>query len=564
MQTRQLAYLDYLFASNIQSLRDEDCLLALLPEGSAIKKEKQNEIQAALKQAEEAHEKIKNDNDLKQSLSLSLAGFNTYKSTIKEALEQAEREIAEYTTLKSNDFEFDADGNPCYLVNRQRIPSLRYQYLKARKEQLEGIYTKLNVAPAATKPEPPKFFRQIKKLMEAFDSVKKFVDGVDDAVSATGRIPRVPTELVNFIAPILNGAFGIIVQGTEAARGLYTGIKNLRKKNPHPMRNGKVLANFLIFGTGTAGVAICIAYLLAITGTVVASTSILNILIPAMVGTIAAIGLAHNIYRYNVAKKMMDELAKTKTAIEACQDELEKVEKSIQKRSAQIAIEQKKLEIEKNPEKIITITNELANLNNEEMVDQAKLVELKSTLATYETKNAHWNHKRSTAVRNMTYRSLEIFAAAVIIVGLILGTAAIIGAASAATFGAAMIPSAIIFTGVGIGFALKLFEHFDKKNNYKNTNLVLNTIKNTFNKLLGRPKTPDLISPPDKKHEIGAEMDYINKVEAKEIDSQAQPSTPAISNISRQGSIHFYQPVVVPGDEGKNSYQLLTPTTGTY
>lgn len=564
MRTRQHKYLDYLFDSNQQSLLDEESLVDLLPEEKAdFKAAAKAKLEALRESEQEKKQAIEDTYLLAKQSSLHTAIYDADKTAIEHALAQVEKEMSDkslYDLVEINDI--DGDETAYYTtINHHHIPSPRWRFLKKRKEQLLKLKSKLDktIKPEPPKPQPTLFVRFVKKFIEYFDNSKKLVDGVDDIVSATGRIPSVPTELVNTIAPVLNGSFGMVVQGTEAGRGLYTAIKNLKKKNPHELRDGKVTANFFIFGAGTIGFAICVTYLVAASGVVIAGSSILNIMIPAMIGIIATIGLVHNIYRYRIATAATQALIDAEKEMNQYKDDLQQLKSDIESKTEKCDQLREQLKNSKDVESITSLTTQIADLNEQIMTAQFEQIRLENKLAKHQSKLDFWMHKRSSAVRNMTFRSIEMIAAAVIIVGLILGTAAIIGAASAATFGAAMIPSAIIFTGVGIGLALKIFEHFDKKYGYKTTNFVLNTLKNAFASLFGRKPTPDLVSPPKDKHELGIEMDTMHR---KPAQYNRKANDYARDQSSDNSHTKFFRSPKSPEDKQvvKSSYPLPTLT----
>ncbi len=90
-------------------------------------------------------------------------------------------------------------------------------------------------------------------------------------------------------------------------------------------------------------------------------------------------------------------------------------------------------------------------------------------------KNTH--ETRLEAEREVALSTLEVVGSALICTGILLGTAALIGA-SAASFGA--LPLALLIAGVTIGFASKLLEWRDNKHHFDYTRRMRNFFRRQF------------------------------------------------------------------------------------
>jgi len=98
--------------------------------------------------------------------------------------------------------------------------------------------------------------------------------------------------------------------------------------------------------------------------------------------------------------------------------------------------------------------------------------------------------KNTSLNRKMIFKGIENVASALVLVGVILGTSAIIGG-GIASMGA--LPLVILFTGVAIGISLKIFEYVDKESNQFYSNWIK---KNVFGMQPKKLKVPeDVVKP---------------------------------------------------------------------
>lgn len=375
--------------------------------------------------------------------------------------------------LQELNLKYDENGYPYYEVSGHRIPSMLGRLLVGIKR----------AAAKRTLPAP------VEKFLSVFDIIKKFIDIIDDVWGAIGRA-GLPKKLVSFISPILVGTIGMIVHGTEAVRSLYHAIKNIGKEKS-VLRNPKIIANAFIFSAAAAGFSASLIYLIANFSIYIAGSAFMPVIIPSMVAVIAGIGLIHNLYRYHV---VMQNINSIQLSIEIYKKEIKEHEGKIAERKAKQTALLKTLEdLDKStPDYADTLKKNadiLAQMATEDSEDQLKIVAAKQNIKKANLDIHTWNEKRSNAARHATFRGVELLATTIVIIGIILGTTAIVGAVGAASFGAAT-PLAIIITGVVLGFALKAFEHFDGKKNFRLTTKILNGLKNL---VFGQNSKSDLI-----------------------------------------------------------------------
>src|SRR3990167_129175 len=359
----------------------------------------------------------------------------------------------------------------------RRIRFLLHQYLLLKKKKLPEELS--------NKPEPTS--QPKSRLRAAFDIGKKFIDIIDDIWSAL-RNTSIPKHIIDMLNPFLVSASGGIINVVEAIFGLKRAYKAYKNKNIG-QRKLRIATGVGAFALGITG-TVCAGLLIASgVGAAIAGAAFMPIIIPSTLLGVYSLKLLRKTYTLHRAKQ---EEAKAKAAYYkvvmewdnelnnfrqqglALQSELKKAEKAV------LEILNKKNVSTEDQEKLDSYQHYLAL---QEKLD-AGYQEVQSRLESARLRYEHCHQETLKAERKVALSMLEAAASGLVLAGTILGLAAILGAASVASFG--VLPLALVVTGVVLGVLVKVFEKVDNKT----ANKLSGSIRNFFSRLFSRkPKT---------------------------------------------------------------------------
>lgn len=333
-----------------------------------------------------------------------------------------------------------------------------------------------------------------------FDASKKLFDGVDDAWNTLKS--TLSPKLIDLLTPFLVGSIGFIIHFFEG----YEGGKDFVHAILHekiPQKRTRLISGGLTFMLAGAGTGMSIALLTSAFGVSVVGASLLPALIPGLLTTIYSLALWRNAYIFKIAR-----------------EEEKEAEKSYQESLHEALIFKKQiLDIRKDKKILIDQLNSLQTtskpLSEKEKNDIKKyacalqniihsesqyLTQLTTISANLEARKACYeifHEKRLESERELAFKTVEVVASALTLVGTIFTLGALIGAATVASFGIA--PMALLITGMTIGFTAKIFESVNEKFNYSSTTKIRNWLTHKWQRLTHSSKNTlddDLIAAP--------------------------------------------------------------------
>lgn len=394
------------------------------------------------------------------------------------------------------------------------------RFLRSKRRYFQIKKNKLETEPTWSEPEVENNAENnTSPFVKFFDVIKKLIDMSDDVWNALKGF--MPQDLANTVGPILTAGVGVVIHFREGYEGLKLALQAY-KDEKIGQRKTRIASSVLIFMFAGTGFGLSTALILgAAAGLTIAGTLLMPTLICAFLTGIYALSLWRKGYTFDQAK-----IAEAKE--EANYNHY------------------KATEFENDHRQLNTLKSELTQLNAQKNEFNSRKIEFilqkstshqqlddteKATLADYKKitqqitikQNAHavlsakmegiehrvnfFREERLKAEREVAFGAIEVAASALVAIGTLLGAAALVGA-SIASFGA--LPTAILVTGVLLGFASKYFENKDEKNNFAYSR----GIRNWFTKKWEGFK--NWIAPEAK-----------NTVKnAASISNEAQPSTP--------------------------------------
>lgn len=328
-------------------------------------------------------------------------------------------------------------------------------------------------------------------LAATFDIGKKLIDVVDDVWSAMKNL--LSAETIELVGSYLIGSIGAIVHAKEG----YEGIKEFNEAYHNEnigQRKTRLIASTLTIMLAGTGIGLGGSLIAVGIGVSVAGAALFPALICGFLTTIYFVGLLKRSYILNQA---IEAEAKAKQELdEYLQNEYPQDQARLNQLTLEIhSLEAKKQRYEDNGiNQILCKRENQEHLSFEEYQSLTSYSHISRQLAEKQTGYATLTNKkerleqcyrrqqseRLVAEREVAFATLEVAASALVLIGTILGTAALIGA-SIASFGIA--PLAIIVTGVVIGVVSKFLENKDEKNQHSYSRSIRNWFCNLWDKV---------------------------------------------------------------------------------
>lgn len=350
------------------------------------------------------------------------------------------------------------------------------RFLRSKRRYFQIKKSKLETEPTWSEPEVENNAENnTSPFVKFFDVIKKLIDMSDDVWNALKGF--MPQDLANTVGPILTAGVGVVIHFREGYEGLKLALQAY-KDEKIGQRKTRIASSVLIFMFAGTGFGLSTALILgAAAGLTIAGTLLMPTLICAFLTGIYALSLWRKGYTFDQAK-----IAEAKE--EANYNHY------------------KATEFENDHRQLNTLKSELTQLNTQKNEFNSRNIEFilqkctshqqlddteKTTLADYKKltqqiaikQNTHavllakmegiehrvnfFREERLKAEREVAFGTIEVAASALVAIGTLLGTAALIGA-GIASFGA--LPTAILVTGVLLGFISKYLENKDEKNNF--------------------------------------------------------------------------------------------------
>lgn len=317
-----------------------------------------------------------------------------------------------------------------------------------------------------------------------FEVGKKPIDMIDDVLNGIKRSLPFADSVVQVVIGVVSSVVHFIEAFKAALKFFSTLQQTAEKKIGYKTR---LVTEFSKTIVGIAGVGVGAALIAGTYGVAFLGVGLMPVILPAMLFVIYGISLYNRSYIFHQTK------AKLAQAEKSFDNQYENL--TIKKRDKEaIEAEIKALkEGSKDQAKLAEKFTKLHEISKEIHESVKKLSTLKNSCDELAKKCI-------TAERKVAYATTEVVTSVIVIVGTVLGAAAIMGAATVATLG--ILPTAIILTGVAIAFGVKLFEFIDEKMDYK----LSNGIRNFFSSIFSKPKPPEKelveLKKPEKQQEI--------------------------------------------------------------
>lgn len=442
---------------------------------------------------------------------LNHPSFSSKEEIEMDSIESIDRELREVYEVRNINKLVD-DDELVYLpygLNGISFISLRVRYLLDRRKYLvtqqklnEASRAEILPAPIKAAPHPVKAFllKVLHKAKAVYNVAKKIVDIIDDLWRCITKPLKslIPVELVNAITPFLIGSTNLFIHFCEGMEGLLDAIKAI-KKTKTVARTTKIITGFLIAAIGATGTGLSASYIASATGAVVLGAQFMPVLIPALLTCIFIVGLSKNIdilktvnklyKKERVELKRLSEVAKQLDLTNAYRiGNLEQDKgKLIVKRNLILSSikDIKNIAIDKQ-EQLKAIEDKISEITKEQNFHSFKVEEAHKAVEKQKAVVEKFREKKLAAERDVAFKTIELTASLIVLAGTILGTAAILGAASVATLG--FLPLGLVITGVVIASAFKLFEYIDGKKDNKYSNGLRNFFTDKVGPLFGRKK----------------------------------------------------------------------------
>lgn len=406
---------------------------------------------------------------------------NTKISTNQETLDLIESELK---ALKIN---LDNEESLTEIAIYSASPRVRFLLEKRRYFKIKQ---QAHIEPIVDDSAKEEIVTQ-STLAATFNIGKKLIDVVDDVWSAMKSL--LSEETIELVGSYLIGSIGAVIHAKEG----YEGIKEFNEAYHNEkigQRKTRLIASTLTIMFAGAGIGLGGSLIAVGIGASLAGAALFPALICGLLTTIYFVGLLKRSYILNQAieaeqnaKRDLDEYLQN----EYPQD---------QARSNELTLEIHSLEARKKHYEDNGINQILCKRENQEHLSFEEYQSLTSyshisrQLAAKQTEYATLTNKkerleqcyrrqqseRLVAEREVAFATLEVAASALVLIGTILGTAALIGA-SIASFGIA--PLAIIVTGVVIGVVSKFLENKDEKNQHSYSRSIRNWFCNLWDKV---------------------------------------------------------------------------------
>lgn len=415
------------------------------------------------------------------------------KLLLKHQLELVDEELTKiygWSGSESHSFSFHFHGSTyqsrrCQflLLQRKKLnKKIEQENLIAEKKKLEELWANNN-----------KFLNAILEFLKrkiapgargVFEVGKKVIDMLDDILNAIKR----SLPFADNVVQVVIGAVSGLVHMIESIKAWFKFFSTLKKSPDQKIGFKTRLVTEFIKGTiGLAGIGVGAALIAGSLGAAVLGIGFMPAILPIMLFGIYSLSLYNRSYIFHQTKL---KLADAEKAVENEYGNLLAKQENKNKIIKEIA----KLQLmDSHPNQLAIKFKELDDASKDVNDSTIKLSDLNA-------KRDELSSKCLTAERKVAYASIEVATSIVVIVGTILGVAAIMGAATVATFG--ILPTAIILTGVAIAAGVKLFEFIDERTDFK----LSNGIRNFFSKLFSKPKQETELSSVDVKAKKGSAL----------------------------------------------------------
>ena len=274
---------------------------------------------------------------------------------------------------------------------------------------------------------------RFQKFIKTLNLLKKPVDILDDAWNGTRGI--LSPRIVELVGPFLVGSVSVFIHLLEGYNSITEFFEAYREEQIG-QRKTRLLTNFLSFFMAGAGAGLSVTLLvggLAEMGwlaTEVASMALLPFLIPTLLFGIYSLSLWKHSYVLHRSKEIEEEAKK----------------------------------------------------EYENYIKQPNFHHSEAERLFKAYQDAH--EARLTAEKEVALHTIEVAGSALVCVGILLGTAAILG--SIASFGA--LPLGLLIGGVALGFASKIYEYFDDKKELGPIDKLINYFRKVFDLPIQEPQ----------------------------------------------------------------------------
>jgi len=413
-----------------------------------------------------------------------------YLTDLNDQIEVIDKELKDYYNTDFYNYTSSDPNTYFYRYPPLIISSPRFAFLLQKRHELQKHRNPLNSKlisssnPISSDKQPSLIITILNILKKPFDVGKKFIDVIDDAWTATGRI-ALPQETVQRTTPFLTGPIGLFVHLVEGVNGGWIALKALRKKNTS-RRKTKIVTGGLSFALGGVGIGLAASLIAGGAGMIVAGFALMPMLIPTFLTAIYGLALFRRSHKLHDMKKNEASAAadyiqyrdQHSQQINDLKSEIKEItyKKKLLAEEATWYVskikENKVLEINHAnlntyASKLNACYAEIATLSSEQLQKDHQLTQYQSALDERELKYKRLHDKRLQTERDVAFTTLEILISTIVVTGSILGIAALVGVATIVSLG--MAPTALAIVGVTLGVGLKIFQWRDKKNDHSYT-----------------------------------------------------------------------------------------------
>lgn len=390
-----------------------------------------------------------------------------------------------------------------YVSPRVRYLLDKRKYLVDKEKLAEpSMQEKLAAIRSDIPPHPTKAFlaKVLHKAKAVYDVAKKIVDIIDDLWRVITKPLKIwiPQDLVNAITPFLVGSTNLIIHFCEAVEGFLDAIKAI-KKTKTVARTTKIITGFLIAAIGATGTGLCLSYIASAAGAAVSGALYMPVLIPALLTCIFIVGLGKNADILASVKKLHKKEKRELKLLEEYADKLDRTKsaliENLEAQKSRLIAERNRIvfnlpnreRIDVDTQKVLAkLNHDISAISKEQNLYSFQIDDAYQAVEKQKVQVEKVYQKKLAAERAVAFKTIELTASIIVLTGTILGTAAILGAASVATLG--FLPLGIVIAGVVIASAFKLFEYIDGKKDHKYTNGMRNFFTNKIGALFGRKK----------------------------------------------------------------------------
>ena len=482
-----------------------------------------------------------------------------YDKDVTAALNAVDEEL-----FSSYGFKINSEQNEDVLgISIDEILSPRLRFLLQKRRYLKALYDeeKKQISQNHDEENKKKKSKLASISLTSFNIGKKIVDIGDDVWSATRRF--LSAEIVDKWNPFLIGGTVGIINAVEAVLGLKRAYKAYKDtENKKGQRYSRIVVGVATFMLGGAGTGLAISLVASAFGASVLAIEFMPVIIPACLFVIYNLSLFRKSYTFHQTKKQEEE---AKNAYYDCLKQNKNKLDRLHQLRAQLREERdkiyehiipvlEKVKFQKEHGETIHLSEEerpyynryCDYLKKQDQCDQA-YYKLQKDIHPLREKYQRCHEKRLDAERKVAINTVEVVASALVLSGIILGSVAIFGAASVASFG--MVPLALIVTGVAVGFSLKILEFIDSKLHHKITNGIRNFFTNAWDNIFHKKSKNQLENLHESDKDHGSENKTIyNSTTASLYSSALQSRLVSKDNLYPDSSPSFSAPNHVYGE----------------